>query len=345
MAKITGNAGLLGIRLATTHNTAVSAFRNMAFDSLEYNDNPETLEFSTKGQNLVMKNGVQFGIKKPTLRLTYKLKYGGQGQALIAGFFGTQTTPAELTGGQGDYNSKFYFNSTRKFYTIAVQDSSATSIEWASCYPVNIDISSTIGQPVTVSIDFVTTPRTNTPSNNTFANLASTTETTTSDYCVFMTNSYILLDARGDGNWDVNANKQACIGFNQSYSRPMEIMPEAYAVSTYSAPISTGLFGAITTINFNGFDDHTFHTLYSAETEQELGIAVIGSTIGSGTEQTFGMVSGKVKINQDLSANISSDGFNAGSVTFEHLYSATTQTSGYTMPSIILTSKDTTAYI
>jgi hypothetical protein len=352
MAKINGSEGKIGIRRGATHGTAVAVRGGsdnvgLAFDSLEYNDSPEILEFSTKGTGWSMKNELEFGAKSPTLSITYKLKFGGVGMDMLVGFLGSQTTPAETTASQGDYASKAYYNADRKFYTIAIQNTSATAIEWASCYPVGVSLSASASQPLTVKMDFVTTPRNHSPATNTYAYLGSVDiavndSTSSGTWVVADQTSYWLVDET-DGGSIATGDHVNFQNLSLNLTRPMELSKEVTGSATTSAPIVSGLYGGNLAMTIAGFDDHTWQTIYTAGTDKKMSIRFAGATIASGTAESFRINIPYAKLSADPVAPINSDGFNQATLNFEFL-TASTSDFTYHTPYFDITNRRSAVY-
>lgn len=320
MAKINGSEAKLGVAVGSTWGTAIAlgAGHGMCFESLEYNDNPSYLDFNTKGCGNAMKNHIQRGFSAPTLSITYHLKYGGNQMRLLAGLLGGSDPVSEYTAGQGDYLHIYHWASSRQFFTIGVQSSSATALEWASCYPVSATVTGQMDQPLSVTINFLTTERNNTPATNTYSALNSVTETTNADYIIYgenATQDYYIIDEQ-DVVW---SDRVYCTGFTYNIDRAMEHVPEAYA-STKPEPYATNLMTVTQQVDFAGLDDHALMTLYDNQDKLQTSLKIAGSQINSGQRQQFFFESGAMKVNQDLSTSISSDGINSASINFEHMY-------------------------
>jgi hypothetical protein len=318
MAKILGSEAKIGIKIGVTHGTAVdvAGANGLAFDSLEYNDNPETLEFSTKGLGRSMKSYLQLGRLSPTLTLNYKLKYGGVGQALLANFWGLDTTPSETTASQGDYTREYFYSSTARFFTIAVQSSTSTSLEWASCYPSSVNLTYESFQPVSVSINFVTTPRVNTPATNTYANLNSVTISDQDDsWLIFNQTSRIsalaiLAGTPSSHSYDVQS-------ININLEKNWEVTNEVTGTAVTGAPNRTGLFMCTMDMTHSGLVDHSFFTLYENQTPRAIGIRVEGAQIGAGANESMTFFLPSAKLIADPVAPINSDGFNSFTTNWE----------------------------
>lgn len=328
MAKILGSEGKLGVRVGSTWGTHVSlgAGHGMCFESLEYNDNPNYLDFNSKGCGLSMKNHIQRGFLAPTLTLNYHLKYGGNQARLLAGFFGaTSPSPSEVTASQGDYSHFNSYLSQRKFFSIAVQTTSNQAIAWASCYPVSVTISANWLEPVLVSIQFVTTPKiTSNDSTNTFISLNSVTETTTADYVIYgeynqtVTNSSYLIVDEQDVTWSEKIPN--ITGFNYNINRPMEHIAQTHATTVHPEPIATGIMDANLTVDMSGLDDNTFYNYQSQNKTWQSTLRIQGSQIGTGERQSFFIESPALKYNSDVNTSISSDGINSATLGFDFLY-------------------------
>jgi len=350
MAKILGSEGKLGVRLGSVWGTPITCGvgRGMCFESLEYNDNPTYLEFNSKGCGKSMKNAIIRGFTAPTLSITYHLKYGGNQMRLLAGLLGSSATATETTAGQGDYLHYYFYNTQRKFFTIAVQSTSNTSMEWASCYPVSATIQYEMYQPVTVVMNFVTTPRNNTPITNTFAVLNSASDPTDSlgiDYIVAGQNptlDYFLMDEADGTSWATKRNWQS---ITYQIDRPMEHIAESYA-TTRPEPLSTSLMTSTIQVNLTGLDDHTYLDYQALNKEWQSDLRILGAQIGTGQRQTFHISTGRMKYNADISTSISSDGINSATMTFESLYqnNLSLTDAPYKDVSIKGFFKDTTAY-
>lgn len=347
MAKINGSEAKLGVAVGSTWGTAIAlgVGHGMCFESLEYNENPTQLEFNSKGCGKAMKNHLQRGFSAPTLSITYHLKYGGNQMRLLAGLLGGSDPVSEYTSGQGDYLHYYHWASQRQFFTIGVQNTSSTALEWASCYPVGATISAQMYQPVTVTIDFLTTERNNSPSTNTHVALDSVTETTAADYIILgenPTQDYHILHPADGTTW---SDKVYSTGFTCNIQRPMEHIAEAYA-STKPEPYPTSLMMITQQIDFAGMDDNTLNNLYTSGSTYQASLRIAGSQINTGLRQMLFLESGAMKVNADLSTSISSDGINNASISFEHLYQGdlSLTTASKNDFYIKLFSKDTTVY-
>lgn len=346
MAKILGSEAKIGIKIGVTHGTAVNVTgaNGLAFDSLEYNDNPETLEFSTKGLGRSMKNYLQLGRLSPSLTLNYKLKFGGVGQALLANFFGLDTTPSETTASQGDYQRFCYYSSTARFFTIAVQSSTSTSLEWASCYPSSVTLNYESFQPVSVSINFVTTPRKNTPATNTYANLNSVTISDQNDsWIIFNQSSRVASLGMGSGVPSTHSYHVQSININ--LEKNWEVTNEVTGTAVTGAPNRTGLFMCTMDMTHSGLVDHSFFTLYENETPRSFNIRVNGSQIGSGVNEALLFYIPSAKLTADPVAPISSDGFNSFTTNWEaYIEPNSSFSSTYPTPFLSVTNQASARY-
>jgi len=320
MGKINGSEAKIGIKKGVTHGTAVAltGANGMAFDTIEWSDNPEQLEFSSKGLGYSMKNYLKLGKLSPNVTLNYKLKFGGVGMALLQGFLGDDTTPAETNVGEGDYNRKIFYSNAVNFFTIAVQTTSATSIEWASCYPVSASITYESFQPVGISINFVTTPRNNTPATNTYSYIENnvTISDSADSWIVFNQASTFSTNTVGTGSlpsshtYDVQT---VTLNLTKNY----EVTNEVTGTATTGAPNRTGLFTATLETQHAGLDDHSFMTLYENETALALVLSVAGDAIGLGANENFSLNIPSMKLVSDPSTGITQDGYNPVSLSWE----------------------------
>jgi len=347
MAKINGSEARIAIKKGVAHGTAVAltGANGMAFDSLEWNDNPETLEFSTKGLGRSMKSHLQLGRMAPNLTLNYKLKYAGKGMELLCGLFGNDSAPSEATGGQGDYARIIYYSNDINFYTIAVQSTSTTSIEWASCYPSSATITYNSFQPVEVSINFVTTPRNNTPATNTYAYISSnvTISDSTSSWVVFDQASRLASNDTGSGSLpDSHTYDVQSITFD--IQKNWEVTNEVTGTAVTGAPNRTGLFMVTMTTTHSGLEDHTFMNLYTNETSRAFQVLVNGEQIGSGVNERISFYIPASKLISDVSAPITNDGFNPVTLNWE-AYIDSNRDGTYDQPFLYIANKDSGAYV
>lgn len=346
MAKINGSEAKIGIRIGSTHGTAVdvAGAYGIAFDSLEWNDNPEQLEFSSKGLGRSMKSYLQQGRMTPNLTLNYKLKYGGVGMELLAGFLGADDTPTEQNAGQGDYARTISYGSTSKFYTIAVQSSSSTSIEWASCYPSSATLTFNSFQPVEVSINFVTTPRENSPSTNTYANLNSTTISDDGDsWLVFTQASKFAFNNLGAGSMP-SSHSDDVQSITLDLQKNHEVTNEVTGSATTGAPNRVGLFTCTMQSTHAGLEDHTYMTTYENETAKQVNIELTGSQIGSGANERLSFYLPAVKMVADVGAPIVNDGFNPVTLSWES-YIDSSSDGAHDEPYIYIINQDSASYV
>lgn len=346
MAKINGSEAKIGIRVGATHGTAVdvAGAYGMAFDSLEWNDNPELLEFSSKGLGRSMKSYLQLGRLSPNLTLTYKLKFGGVGMELLAGFLGADDTPTEQNASQGDYARTISYGSTSKFYTIAVQTSSSTACEWASCYPSTLTINYNSFQPVEVSIGFVTTPRVISPSTNTYANLNSTTISDASDsWIVFNQASTFSFNNVGAGSMP-SSHSYDVQSITIDMQKNHEVTNEVTGDATTGAPNRVGLFTCTMTSTHAGLEDHTFMSIYENETAKQAVLSIAGSQIGSGANETFNFNLPAIKLVADVSSPITNDGFNPVTLNWESYIDSNTDGTN-DEPYLYVINQDSAGYV
>ena len=323
MASITGAQTKAGVKIASTWGTSVACG---AGDSLaaEISPNFNVTEIAARqiGSGNFMLDQVTKGTVIPTVSLTADLGYRNNADVLIAQMMGTSAAPAEQNAGQGDYLHQITFNTAlnAKYVTLAYQSSSATSIEFPTCAVQSLGISTTsIPGYIDFTADRVASGVELSSSTNTFATLNNCTFTEGTPELVAV--DYVdTFQTNAEGGAAVSTGDQYNItSFELSLSRPQEVIPEIKGSAGNPEPIGTDLFDGTFNVNVKELVDHTYYTIWNAETTQKAAVIVQGTQLGTGDNKTFAIYLPKMLLVTEPQYALTDQGTNTLALNFRLL--------------------------
>lgn len=269
---------------------------------------------------------------------------------ILAGFLGASTaSPAEQNVGEGDYFHRITHSGTAdKFYTLAVKDSSATSLEWASCYPVSVSIQSgnTPGY-LTYTANFLANGRNNTPSVNTVANLASATVAGNtkiihnSQALDNQAENYVWLNAQGGDALD-SGDAICPATITIEFNKPRELI-RCFGGSEIRR---SALADCTVTMEFPKHEDHTWLESARLGTVYKGLWNLQGAQIASGDDYQLTFFFPELTIIEDPTPQFSDAGINSVTVVFRAGYADSNPTGmDSTTPYVELVTTTSTALV
>ncbi len=315
-------------QIAPTFGTAVAGgASDKLCAEITPNFNINEIKSRQIGSGAFMISSIVRGSYAPTLSITMDTGFRNNADKLVAQMLGTDTTSAEITGGQGDYSHTLTFNSTLNgtYVTIAFEDASTTVQEYPSCAVRSIGFKSTsIPGLVDFTAELLANDVTLTTAINTNAVLAASTltdtELATADF-----SSIYWQGSQSSGSLS-SSNKYNIVSFDLSLSRPQEMVAEIRGASGNSAPIGTGLFEGNFNIVARELIDHTYYTIWTAGTLQKALLEIDGTAIGSGSNKAWKMFMPGMKLVQEPKYALTSEGTNQLSFAYPLLKAASAPT-------------------
>lgn len=291
MASITGAQTKAGVKVASTWGTAVACGAGNSFAG-EITPNFNVTEILARqiGSGNYMLNTATKGTVIPTVSVTADLGYRNNVDVMIAQMMGTSGVPTEQNVGEGDYLHQITFNTSlnAKYLSFAYQSSDATSIEFPTCAVQSIGITTnSIPGYIDFTAEMVSSGVELSSSTNTYSSLNS---------CTFEEGVPELVAVDYVDNFQTNAESGGAVssgdqynitGFELALNRPQEVIPEIKGSAGNPAPIATELFDGTFNVNVKELVDHSYYTIWNAETAQKAVVIVQGTQIGAGDNKTF----------------------------------------------------------
>lgn len=323
MAAITGAQTSSALKIATTWGTAVSVGAGNKFaGEVTPSFGVEELTARTIGSGAYWASTATRGRYIPTIQLVADLGYRNNCDVLIAQMMGTAGAPTETTGGQADYLHTITLNTTlnAKYITFVTETSSTTVYEFPTAAVQNINIKS---QSVPGYVDFTANLLANNilitgPTNNNAAVQAATfTEGTPELAAADYIDTY-RMNAQSAGAL-AGGDQVNITDFDLTINRPQETIGEIKAAAGLSAPTATSYLDGTFTVTIKDHADHTYETLWSAETAEKAKLSIEGTQIGSGVNKRFSVVMPRMLLVQEPAYAITSEGSNGTTLTFRLL--------------------------
>lgn len=153
--------------------------------------------------------------------ITCDITYGQGWLALLSGFLGTESTPAEQTASQADYLVNFDFaDAPDIFWTLGFSIESDRTISIPSLKVANVKITGNINQAMSVTfgciIDTITEG-----SANTVAEITALTDYAYETAVIAGANHYFRVDSYSTGTALTSADNKAITGFDLTLTREM----------------------------------------------------------------------------------------------------------------------------
>lgn len=324
MASLTGIGTNAIYKIASTWGTAVSGGAgNKLRAEITPNFNVEELLFRQVGSGLYMKDSATRGNLKPTIGISMDGGYRNCMDNIIAQLMGTAGAPTEQTGGQADYKHTITFNTSlnAKYGTLAYDSSSATVHEYATTATRSFTIS---GDDAPGVLDFQAELLANniaiTGATNTNGSMASATITDT-EMVAFGFDDYFRINTSSGASLSSGDNL-AITSFSLNLVREQDIKGEIKGSAGNGSPVAgAGLTGTLS-ITLKELTDHTYYTIWNAETTQKCTLNIQGSQIGSGTNKTFAFYIPKMQLIKEPQYALTSEGTNPVTLEFKILKAA-----------------------
>lgn len=315
MASISGNNTNMGLKVATTWNTAVACGSgNRLGVELTPNFGASYYTARSIGSGLVMAQESVLANSLPTVSLVGDLGYRNNWDVIFALFFGTAGAPSEVTVGQSDYKHTITLLGTlpTKYGCIAWETSSGTTQEIPTATVRSIGIKSTsVPGPLEATAELVGGIVNRSSVTNTNASLASTTYTEgTPELAAINFDDYLWIDDQGTAAL-ASADVYAITGFDFSLTRPHEIRSEIKGSSGNGIPKVTGNVEGKVTFNVAELADHTYYTVWAAETAKKALLSCEGSQIGTGTNKSIKIYIPRIKMDDAPGYAVTDPGTNA----------------------------------
>lgn len=330
MASITGAQTKAGVKVASTWGTAVACGAGNSFAG-EITPNFNVTEILARqiGSGNYMLNTATKGTVIPTVSVTADLGYRNNVDVMIAQMMGTSAAPTEQNAGEGDYLHQITFNTSlnAKYLSFAYQSSSATSIEFPTCAVQSIGITTnSIPGYIDFTAEMVASGVELSSTTNTFSSLNSCTfeegvpELVAVDYVDnFQTNAESGGAVSGSDQYNITS-------FELSLTRPQEVIPEIKGSAGNPAPIATELFDGSFNVNVKELVDHSYYTIWNAETAQKAVVIIQGTQIGGGDNKTFAIYLPRMLLVTEPQYALTDQGTNSLALNFRLLKAAANPT-------------------
>jgi len=318
MASITGAQTSAAVQIATTWGTAAASGAGDKFaGEISHSLNEQELVSRAIGSGNYMITAATRGNEKPTVNLTMDVGYRNTFDVLLAQFMGTAGAPTEVTGGQADYKHTLTFNTSlnSKYITFAYESSSAKVHEFPTCGVRSASIRTpSVPGYVEAQFELVANKLELSTAVNTNAVLQAATATDTELAAVSFDDTFWINTASGGAVSSGDA--LAVTSWQLDLERPQDSANEIKGSAGNGSPIATDLFSGTLTITLKELADHTYYTIWSAETAQKCKFTVSGSQIGSGTNKSVAVYIPRMQLISAPSYSVTSNGTNAVTYTF-----------------------------
>lgn len=318
MASKSGAQSYAGLEIATTWGTAVAAG---AGDKLVCEINPSfntnTLVARAIGSGAYMSANFTRGTYIPTWSLTGDAGYRNNMDKLIAVLWGTSPAPSEVTNPNNDWKHTITFNTTlnAKYVTFAYETSTATTIEAPTAAVRSFGLRTTsVPGYLEWTAELLGNKAEFSSSTNTNATLANVTNTDTELVAVDFDDDF-WIDDQSSGAL-ASGDQYNITGFDFSFTRPQDIIPEIKGAAGHSAPVASGLAEGTFNVTVKELADHTYFTVWSAETAKKASINVEGTQIGAGTNKAVVLYIPRLILVQEPQYALTSEGTNTLALNF-----------------------------
>lgn len=226
--------------------------------------------------------------------ITADLTYGQAWLALLAGLYGTESSPSETTGGQGDYSCHHdVADSTYGIYwTLCFSIESDRVLEIPSLKVVGMTIQQDINQAGTVTFQCVAS-NVQLSSTNTVAEITALSDLAYETCTLGGANHYFRIDSYSASTALTNADDKTILGYTFSMTRPHSPIRGLRGSNTaYTMePKQLGPIEATLTVRYNELDDGTWDILseWLSPSFKMATLFVDGSQIGSGVNRSITM--------------------------------------------------------
>jgi hypothetical protein len=333
MASISGNLASAAIKRAGTWGTAVAVgsgnrLRAKITDTQEV----QKLVADTIGSGRIMAADGTIGNTIPRVSLEMQPGYRNNFDVLLALFLGTSASPGtEITASQGDYLHKPQVNTTLDaggYATLAWETSTTTVKELVTAAVTSFGISfpSIPGFPVaTFELLGDQIKYSSTENDNSEIQAATFTEGNPELItCAFVDTFWV--DDQSTGAL-ASGDLYSIVGYDLSLDRPHEIRAEIKGSAGNSAPVSGGDMTGTVTVDIKTLADHTWYTVWAAETAKKSRLSMEGSAIGTGVNKRFTILLPRMKLLDAPNAPLTSPGYIPLTLTFD-LFDAVTAPTG-----------------
>lgn len=319
MAKLSGANTNAIIQVASTFGTAVDGG---AGDKAPFQITPnfgvDELTVQQIGTGVTFEDFAARGNFKPTLSLSGDAGYANTMDFIIAAMFGTASISSELTASQGDYRHTITWNTTsnQKYLTCAYESSTTTVIEYPSCSVTSISLNADEAPGILqFSAEMIANNAVITSTTNTNADLQAATIHDRERIAFGFDDLFRINTA--SGSTLSGSDNVAITSFALTLNRPQDMIGEIRGSAGNSAPIDTDISTGTLTVTLKELADHTWFTIWSAETPQKATLNIQGTQIGSGQNRAITIYLPRLVLVQEPDYAITSAGVNPVTLTFK----------------------------
>ena len=226
--------------------------------------------------------------------ITCDLTYGQAWGALLAGLFGTESTPSETTGGQADYlvHHDVADSTYGLFWTLVFSIESDRVLEIPSLKVTGCTIQQDINQAGTITFQCVA-DRVQISSTNTVAEITALSDLAYETCTLGGTNHYFRIDSYSTSVSLSNADDKTILGYTFSMTRPHSPIRGLRAANTpYTMECKQlGPIDATLAVRYNELDDATWDILteWITPSFKMASLFMDGSQIGTGVNRSITM--------------------------------------------------------
>lgn len=315
---IAGAQTRAGIRVASTFGTAVAcgALHQLAAE-IAMSANQQVIEGRAIGSGRFMADNFIRGSISPTVSVTGDCGYGNNFDTVAALILGTDTVTAVVGAEPNDHNHRLTFNTTlnAKYATIAYESSTSTVHEFPSCACQSLTVRTTsVPGLLEYAAEFLANDISLSSVVNTNATLANVTSRDTE-----------LVAVDFDDDFWINAQSGIALAAGNQYNitslemvltRPQEFRGEIKGSAGNSAPVSTGNATATLALTVKELANHTYYSVWAAQTAQKASAVFEGSQIGTGSFRTVGLYFPRVQLVEPPQYSPTDPGVNTVSMNF-----------------------------
>jgi hypothetical protein len=351
MAEIPGSQAVVGLKVATTFNTAttITTGDKLQFEGLTPNKSGTVLTSNPLGTGTLMVNNAQRGQADDSIAIDKLLGYNDPGLAAIGQFFGACSVNV-LTGTA--YLHSIFTNTSLnlRYLTCAGAFANQSVFEMASgaCRKMTIS-SDNPASYIKHSFELLGEDIKTSGATNTWSSVNAGTQTDT-DLVVFDQTSEFLINSQSGGALSNSTDRVNITGFSAEYTRAQEHVYEAKGAAGNTTPaVTSGVpLEVMLTVNFRAVTDTAmqFLTAYGASTEFKASITNTSTVQLTGVHyKQFVLNFPRLKVVEAPTWPITSAGRNSFSVKFKALVASANPTGMFDVyPHVQVKNARSTAY-
>lgn len=328
MASKSGAFTSSAYKIAGTFGTAASVG---AGNKLPYaitpNFNVDELTVQQIGTGVTFEDFTARGNLAPTVSLAGDGGYANGMDYICAQFFGTAAAPAEQTGGQGDYKHVVSWNTTSnaKYGTLVYETSTTTVLEYPSTTTTSISFDASDAPGILqFSAELLAHNVLTTGTANNNAAVVAATSVDTERIAFAFEDTFKINNFSGAAL--SGAAAQAITAFQLTLNRPQELRGEIKGAVGNSAPVDSDIANGSLSITLKECADHTWFSLWLAETAQKCQLNIQGTQIGTGVNRAITIYIPKMVLVQEPQYAITSPGVNPLTLNFKIIAAAAAPT-------------------